>query len=220
MATTTKTDYSSLSTKLSASKLQTTNPNLYQTVNGLITGAKSFTDFANSAFDSINGTFTSFTSALDSINSFITDLTNFVKFQFGVVERLRQLPLGEWYAVTYDAGLFTSAGVWAVGAGDVLTLAYELHGKTCTYAFKLNTTSISGAPASVLSITLPVTIIASLDIESVGFYADTVTTERVPFRVIVAAGGTTISLVRLDDAPWPTSTNAAYFFGTITFAIQ
>lgn len=64
---------------------------------------------------------------------------------------------GGWIAIPYNASDFTALSpmTWTVAAGDVITEAYYLKGRTLTVALELNTTTVGGTPATQLRFILP-----------------------------------------------------------------
>lgn len=62
---------------------------------------------------------------------------------------------GAWITPTYSGANFTSnVGSWTVDAGDIVTFAFRLSGKTITVSWYLQATSVTGTP-TVLRITIP-----------------------------------------------------------------
>lgn len=71
----------------------------------------------------------------------------------GLFERSRSTAMGEWIAVTYASGNFTSDNgtTWTVDSADQVGFQYTLIGKTMIISFTLNATSVSaGAPNRLL----------------------------------------------------------------------
>lgn len=102
----------------------------------------------------------------------------------GFFERGRTIALGEWIAVTYAAGNFTaSTGTWTVDAGDQITYAYTLIGKTMHLAFYIDTTDVSAAAAH-LRLAIPGGFTAARQIHQ-------------PFQAIDAAGAAVTGLARV-----------------------
>lgn len=99
---------------------------------------------------------------------------------------------GTWYPVSYDAALFS----WTVQAADVVTFAYTRMGQRVDVALTLRTTA-SGAVASG-TVTLPAGMVAARDMTAVVEVNDNGTT--MAGRAKVAAGGTVITITRIDGA--------------------
>jgi hypothetical protein len=72
-------------------------------------------------------------------------------------ERNRTVGMGDWTDVPYSAANFTSNGsAWTVDAGDQVTLAYMLIGKTMFVNIWLNPTTVGASgPPSELRIKIP-----------------------------------------------------------------
>lgn len=99
---------------------------------------------------------------------------------------------GTWYAVTYAAALFS----WTVESGDVITFAYTRMGQRVDIALTLRTTA-SGAVANG-TVTLPAGMVAARDMTTLVEVNDNGTT--MAGRAKVAAGGTVITITRVDGA--------------------
>jgi len=127
--------------------------------------------------------------------------------------------VGLWTAVGFAAGNFTAnAGTWTVTAGNVLTLAYTLIGKTMTVAFGLTGTSVSAAPV-FLTITIPGGLVAARRIGGTFAFIDN-GVAGTGFAV-VSPGGTVISLLKnAAGTAWTPSAANTQVEGQISFEIQ
>lgn len=128
---------------------------------------------------------------------------------------------GPWVTPTYAAGDYTaSSGTFTVDAGDVLSNAYVLKGRTLTWAFQLDSASVSATPASLRikipgGFTLgPNRVIASLSGNDNGAGA-------VPCFADFAAGGTLVNVYHNAAASgtWATATNTTGIYGTVTVEV-
>lgn len=64
----------------------------------------------------------------------------------GIFERSRAAKMGDWTAVSYSGGNFTSqSGTWTVASGDQVNYAYMIVGHTMSIAFVIDASSVSGA---------------------------------------------------------------------------
>lgn len=73
----------------------------------------------------------------------------------GFTERGRAVSVGNWTAIAYSAGNFTSpTGTWVVQNADQLNFKYMLVGKTLFLQWSLTLTTVTGTPA-YLKIALP-----------------------------------------------------------------
>ena len=141
-----------------------------------------------------------------------------------IIERGRATALGEWIAVTFAAGNFTSSsGTWVVASGDQITFAYTLIGKTITIVFDISTSTVTGSP-SELRITIPGSFTANRVTNNFcfGIGGDGFITAA---DVSVAVAGTYIKIrrygtVATNFSAWPNGTDNVRTAGQITFEVQ
>jgi hypothetical protein len=80
-------------------------------------------------------------------------------FTNGFKERGRTAKLGDWTAIAYSAGNFTTnnATTWTVEEADHVAYRYMQHGHTCRIRFQFQSTAISaGNPTYLIAAGLPV----------------------------------------------------------------
>lgn len=125
--------------------------------------------------------------------------------------------LGQWTAVPYSAANFTAnAGTWTVDAGDVVTYAYTLVGKTMWLNFYLSATSVVAPLPAELRIALPGGATAAQVTVAPGLSVFDGSAYRVG-SLVTAVGSAYVSL-RLDPAgtaTWPATTNATTVGGMV-----
>lgn len=137
----------------------------------------------------------------------------------GLKERGRTTGVGEWVSVAHDGANFTaSAGSWTVASGDQVTFGYTLVGKTMTVSFVLNTTSLSGTPASI-RITIPGSFVSAKAEVSMCRVNDN-GTERIAL-VSTTAGGTLLTItLTAAGVNFSASTDNTSVQGQMTFEVQ
>lgn len=135
-----------------------------------------------------------------------------------VYERGRLTAMGEWTTIPFNAGnFFASSGTWTVGAGNVISLAYMLIGKTLLLIIYLTGTSLS-ATAGSLSMSLPsgfsigISAIESLSYHNAG-------TNGSGMIQAYAGAPTQINFYRTIDAGTAWAAGAVYVGGTIPIPI-
>jgi hypothetical protein len=73
-------------------------------------------------------------------------------------QALTEIGIGQaWTTPPFNAGDFTASGAmtWTVAAGNVITYAYNIIGKTMTVAFGIDGAAIGGTPSNILFIAIP-----------------------------------------------------------------
>jgi hypothetical protein len=81
--------------------------------------------------------------------------------------------IGQWIAVAYSAGLFTSSGAaWTVESADMLTFAYTIIGKTMIVALEISNSSVAAA-ISELRVAIPAGVVVSRTMTTVGWSTGT-----------------------------------------------
>ena len=135
-------------------------------------------------------------------------------------ERGRTVPMGEWVAVPYAAGDFTSDGAaWTVEAADVTALRYTLIGKTMFLAFNLYATSLGAGTTTELRIKIPGGFLALLETYITGEMYDGAGWS--PAVIYTTAGANYIGIGKIGSPPLPPNVvNLLYVMGTIGFEIQ
>jgi hypothetical protein len=90
----------------------------------------------------------------------------------GYYELGRATALGYWAAVAYSAAYFTTstAAVWTVASGDMVTFAWNIVGKMMTVVVEILNSSISAAVGE-LRVTIPVGGVATRTMTTVGWSA-------------------------------------------------
>jgi hypothetical protein len=130
---------------------------------------------------------------------------------------------GPWIVPPFSAANFTAAPgmAWTVEAADVTSYAYILQGKTLTVRWYIDSTSVSGTPATQLRITIPGGLIAK-EYSAQLYIAIDNGAPQVPAYCFVAAGGTLINCYPNVAASgnWTPATNATAMRGTFTFEVQ
>lgn len=121
-----------------------------------------------------------------------------------------------WIAPLYNGAIYTSSsGTWVVDSGDVETFCYlQSDRREMTVAWKLNTTTVTGAPA-VLQILLPLGLTASRGIVNTCRVVDN-GTASIGF-CYASAGSNQISIQKVDGSAFAASANNTTTQGQITF---
>lgn len=135
-------------------------------------------------------------------------------------EVIDDLGLGQWTAVSYDAGNFTSSsGSWTVEEADVTTYSYMIMGKTMYLQWRIVSTTVAGTPGG-LRIAIPASKTAAKAVEIIGLVNDNGGGNAAGL-ISIAASGTYVTLYK-DFVPnvWSNSTNATNVFGNIVFEIN
>jgi hypothetical protein len=110
-------------------------------VSGLTTGSSP--TFAGATIGSLSGLIKGTAGALSGLTA---------------AQALTEIGIGQaWTTPDYSAGNFTASGAmtWTVEAGDVITYAYNIIGKTMTVAFGIDGAAIGGTPSNILFIAIP-----------------------------------------------------------------
>ncbi len=122
---------------------------------------------------------------------------------------------GAWITPTFAAGDYTSnAGTWVLSSPDRVTGSYILKGRTLSFIYTLNTTTITGAPTVLLigNGAWGGFTIASTSTQKMGYANDGAVH---PSYVQATATATTFGLNKDSGAAWTANTNASYFQGNI-----
>lgn len=148
--------------------------------------------------------------------------TGTLSLSSGIFERSRSTMMGEWTAVSYNAGDFTAGGTmtWTVESADVANYSYMLVGKTLFVAVNVGTTTTGGTADFKLQVAIPggftctkATTTASLYVVQSGIASTGV--------FDIAAGATIIKIYKSVAAPnWGLTTNDIYVQGIIAFQVN
>jgi len=129
---------------------------------------------------------------------------------------------GAWTTPTFDAGNFTGSEsmTWTVAAGNVHTYAYIITGKIMIVSWRLWGTTVGGIASTLLKILIPGGKTATKTMHNMCVaMGDGINWEV--GRAFVGAGGTEISLSRLNDGTnWGTGSGVHYNQGQIEFEIN
>lgn len=135
---------------------------------------------------------------------------------------LLSAPSGAWITPPYNAADFTGSGAgmtWTVQAGDVVTYAYTIIGKTMMLSIYLNTTSVGGTLNDGLGIRIPGGYTSAKKVRvPIDLYDNNVKNVGAFFEV--GAGGTKIYAIRSDYSIFSASTNLTSVRGQIMFEIN
>lgn len=138
----------------------------------------------------------------------------------GYFERSRTTRLGEWSNVAFAAGNFTGNGsmTWTVAAGDQITYAYTLIGKTMIIAAHLDTTTVGGVVNTELRVAIPGGFTAAQIMSGAFDLSNNGTSEKGAWQV--SASGTYVQLVRPAAANWTLSTDNTYIRLSAAFEVS
>ena len=137
-----------------------------------------------------------------------------------IKERARATALGEWITPAFSAGNFTAinAMTWTVGAGDVITYAYTLIGKTMVVVFAIHTSSIGGTPDAYIYIAIPGGFTAAKQANSFArIWENGADSSGI---VYVLPGGSVINIIIQGGGNFAASTDTTYVQGEIVFEIS
>lgn len=126
-----------------------------------------------------------------------------------------------WTTPAYSAGNFTaSSGSWGVDSGDVTTYAYlyDASTHTMTLAFIIQATDVTATPTN-LRIAIPLSKVATKQMESLGYGQDASSTNEV-VRLEILAAGTYVSVYRLSGTWSTTASDNTTVVGQITFQVN
>jgi hypothetical protein len=125
-----------------------------------------------------------------------------VLFPSGIKERGRSVAMGEWIDIPFNAANFVGFGgmTWTVAAGNVLTNAYALVGKTMYWSLFLAGTTLGGTPSSQLFVTAPFTFSARYQIFKPGRAS---INDLARSMEVGKSGGNQIFIVMDDDTAFP-----------------
>jgi hypothetical protein len=171
-------------------------------------------DIPNTGFYDAGAGIPSFTAYVNTYN-----LLNL--FGTGQTVTISTASSGSWTSQVYSGGLFTGNGAmtWTVDSADVVTLGYQQSVNTMTVNVVLDTTTVAGTPNTTLQIAIPNGKTAAKKVESTCLIYDNSAT---PITGIagVAAGGTVMTIKRLDGAVFAASTNNTGLRASLTFEVQ
>ena len=136
-----------------------------------------------------------------------------------IKERARSTALGEWIAVSYSAGDFTSnTNKWDVASGDVALNRYTLIGKTLIWSLGISASSVTDASETELRATIPGGFTsAARSYVSVAYMSDNSTLRDDAYAS--ASTSTYVSISRTSGAAWASSTNATSVYFQIAIEI-
>lgn len=127
---------------------------------------------------------------------------------------------GAWITPTFAAGDYTAvtAGTWTAAAGDAVTVAYKLSGKTISYIFVLNSTTVARSGGSPTQLA-----VATGQLGGFTFTKDTTAMARIVDNstettgiAFTTAGGTNITVQRTNAGQFLDSTDAT----TVQFVLS
>lgn len=126
-----------------------------------------------------------------------------------------------WIQRQFDATRFTASGsmAWTVEAGDVVTDAYIVNGKTVTYSLVLSSSTLSGTASNEVRVTLPSKLVVMRTMSNVVRLFDTTNNAYVGYAY-VTPGVDYIRISRLDFGPFTLVTNGFGIHAQITFEIE
>lgn len=139
---------------------------------------------------------------------------------FGMRTWARGFPDGVHQTYAFNAGDFTaSSGTWTVNSGNITDISWSLVGKQMTASFYLDTTTLSGGPASFLQWKLP----NSYTVGGTARIANTIRTVNNGVTgsglATAFAGSSNLSFsVNLAGGTWANATDCS-IIGSITFWI-
>lgn len=136
------------------------------------------------------------------------------------------LTYGAWNDVDFVAGHFAGGGAqtWTVASADQVTFAYGLMGKRLEVVFTIRTSSVGGVADPSLRIAIP-----ARDANATAYTAARATSVPVWItdngtRAIgvatVAAGGSVITIQKVDGSNWAGSVNTTGVEGVIAFEVS
>ncbi|HXG58127.1 MAG TPA: hypothetical protein VNL91_03820 [Thermoanaerobaculia bacterium] len=138
-----------------------------------------------------------------------------------IKERGRSVAMGDPATRTFSASNFAAnsgGGTWTVESGDVTYESWTLTGKTLVYAYKIQTTTISGT-VSTIRITIPGGFTAAVDVtRPSGQYHNGTTWTATSVRQV----GTDIIIFPTDtlSGTFTTGTNDQWIEGVVTIVVQ
>ena len=147
-------------------------------------------------------------------------VTGAATFASTITERGRSTPMGEWNAVSFSAGNFTSnpSGKWDVDSGDVLLNRYSMVGKTMTWTVRVTATSVTDTTATELRIAIPGGFSgAQASFTRTGFFQEATAALDDTF---VAVSTTYVYVSRVLGGVFANTTNGTAFGFTISFEVS
>jgi len=138
----------------------------------------------------------------------------------GIVERGRNVAMGDWIDVAYNAANFTtnSAAAWTVTAVEQVTLAYTLIGKTMILSFYLQQTGLGSPAPTELRIKIPGNYLADkAQRPAVLQFFDLTWTSGV---IATVAGGNYIGLQKIAGGTWSAGSANLWVIGQIAIPLQ
>jgi hypothetical protein len=125
-----------------------------------------------------------------------------------------------WIQRSFDAARFTASGAmtWTVDAGDVVTDAYIVLGKTVIYSLTLANSTTGGTASTELRVTLPSTFSVMRTMDSMVRIFDG--TSGLAAYAHVVPGVTYIRFTLLNPNNLPLVTNGIGIQGQIIFEIE
>lgn len=123
-----------------------------------------------------------------------------------------------WQSVAFNAANFTAnaGATWGLTSGDQVTFAWDQVRKTVHLGINLNTTSITVATPTILSVALPFTPAKAM---AAFCYLNDNGTPRAGI-MYVAAGVATLNIQRLDGGAFALAANTTQISGTMTMEVQ
>lgn len=130
--------------------------------------------------------------------------------------------LGVWTTPGFNAADFTANGAmtWTVEAGDVITYAYIIIGKTMYVNYYISLTTVGGTLNNALQIAIPASKVSANNNVTLGVTRDNGGPNTTSL-VIIGAGTTVISVYhQVPAVNWSAATNTTSVFGSVVFEIQ
>jgi hypothetical protein len=128
---------------------------------------------------------------------------------------------GAWITRTFAGGNFTGSGTmtWTVDSGDLLRDAYYLRGRTLSYAWYVQTSTVAGTPSTNLQITIPSGLTA-VGVTVAPAWINDNGTKAIGVAFAGSPLTTVIGLTHADDgATWAGATNTTHVRGSIAFEV-
>jgi hypothetical protein len=124
---------------------------------------------------------------------------------------------------TFAAGNFTASGGWVVQSADVTSFTYVLKGSKVTVSFALDATTVTVASGE-LDISNAAyggfTCLAQANALAPYFLDGTNGWGATPAEMQINTSGTAIRLLKYGFGNWIASTNATFFYGSISFDVS
>jgi hypothetical protein len=146
-----------------------------------------------------------------------------VRANTGYYERGRTTPSNQWENIAFSAGNFTTSGggsTWTVGSGDQFLFKKKRAGTSLTLAWNIGTSTIAGASAGELRITLPDSLTVVGTVHTGVSVADNGGTVSYETGFAQASNGNTyVSLFRPALAAYPTGADVWIHRGSIELEV-